>query len=221
MDADAREAALNTMDERDALRKRVVELEWEVERLTKMLAVFESASVEAVKDSKRLTKERAEARTVADALKAHAVRSDVANAWRLERDAALARAEKAEAEAERLMDALTMLRARYGEAERSMVYQADRAEKAEAHDRETCECLSRRTEERDAFATEATFAREDRKKAERERDEARDHGRRDLRRKLSECVNMECNCGGRGPDDHPCMACRVWHRFDAWLKGGE
>lgn len=40
----------------------------------------------------------------------------------------------------------------------------------------------------------------------------------EFRRMLSESVNAECNCGGRGPNDHPCMACRVWWRFDQRIK---
>lgn len=48
-------------DSHEALRARAAELEGEVERLTKMLAVFEESAVEAVKDAKRLEKERDEA----------------------------------------------------------------------------------------------------------------------------------------------------------------
>lgn len=60
---------------------------------------------------KYITIEQAEARTVADALNAHAVRSDVANAWRVERDAALARATAAEAREAGLREALARIRA--------------------------------------------------------------------------------------------------------------
>ena len=35
---------------------------------------------------------------------------------------------------------------------------------------------------------------------------------------LRGAVNAECSCGGRGPDDDPCVACRVWHRVQADLR---
>lgn len=28
-------------------------------------------------------------------------------------------------------------------------------------------------------------------------------------------VNRHCSCGGRGPDDNPCVACSIWHDANA------
>ena len=46
-------------------------------------------------------------------------------------------------------------------------------------------------------------------------DNARRSEARRMQRDLNIAVNRHCTCGGRGPDDDPCVACQIWHESGA------
>lgn len=36
---------------------------------------------------------------------------------------------------------------------------------------------------------------------------------------LQQAVNASCSCGGRGPNENECPACKVWHILITFAEG--